>query len=152
MWLGSPAAPDERATEGHIPASHLADLAAICHVSSAMKSRSSRRILVLLLGVFLTLGMSLSAVQAGNLTAKMAMASDMDVTGQGGCTACGDGGGTESSPNCMPTCTASGLALLTGGAIAIAARTSGPPAVAVRLPHGRTFSPEPYPPRAADPM
>src|SRR3546814_2845829 len=45
-----------------------------CHIEG-MKDWPSRRILALLLGVFLALGMSLSAIEAGEMGVQMAMAS-----------------------------------------------------------------------------
>src|SRR3546814_13137411 len=60
-----------------------------------MKLWSSRRFLALFLGVFLALGMGLSAVQAGEMSVQMAMPSDAGAAGQSDCTGCN--GGDDSS-------------------------------------------------------
>ena len=118
-----------------------------------MKRWSSRRVFALLLGVFLALGMSLSAVQAGDMTVKMTLASHMGDSGQGGCDGCGGGDdGNMKTANCMPICTASSTALPPTEVAAFATSADDPPIPGIRLSHGRASSPDPYPPRSTDPV
>jgi len=116
-----------------------------------MKRWSSRRLSALLLAVFLALGMTLSAVQASDMAAKMAMASNMGATGQGGCDACGGGDdGNTKADTCIPMCTASVPALLPSGFVATAPDVADPHVPGYRFVRGRTPSPDPYPPRFTD--
>lgn len=116
-----------------------------------MKRWSSRRVFALFLGVFLALGMSWSAVQAGDMTVKMALASDMGDPGQGTCNGCGDDGGTNAA-NCMPICAASSPALPPVEFVAFATPADDPPIPGFRRSHGRASTPDPYPPRSTDPV
>lgn len=117
-----------------------------------MQSWSARQILVLLLAVFVTTGMALSAIQASEMTAKMAVASDMGASGHDGCKSCPNGSGDNGvkAMTCGAVCVASVLAVLPQAA----------PVLAVPKPvafvadcshlHGRASSPDPYPPRSTD--
>src|SRR3546814_3215952 len=62
-----------------------------------MKDWPSRRILALLLGVFLPLGMSLSAIEAGEMGVQMVMASDAGASGQSDCSGCDSGDGSHAT-------------------------------------------------------
>lgn len=118
-----------------------------------MKRRSSYRVFALFLGAFLALGMGWSAVQAGDMTVKMALASDMSDSGQGGCDACGGGDdGNTNGGNCMPVCTASGPALPPTTFVTLAMTLEDPSTPGIGLPPGRGSTPDPYPPRSTDPV
>lgn len=101
------------------------------------------------LGVFLALGMSLSAVQSSDMAAKMAMASDMGDSGMAGCNACGGGDdGKTKTGACTPMCTASASAMLPVASVATAPETNKQLAPSVPSSRGRASSPDPYPPRS----
>lgn len=118
-----------------------------------MKRHSSRQVFVFLLGVFLALGLSWSAVQAGDMAVKMAMATDMGGSGSGSCDGCGGGDdGNTKAANCMPFCTASSPALPLIELAVFTTAADDPPIPGTRLSHGRAFSPDPYPPRSIDPV
>src|SRR3546814_18367232 len=76
-----------------------------------MKDWPSRRILALLLGVFLALGMSLSAIEAGEMGVQMAMASDAGASGQSDCSGCDSGDGSN-APACSSVLSCSSAAVL----------------------------------------
>ena len=112
--------------------------------------RLSKQLIILLLAVFMTAGMSLSAVQASNMSIKMMdMASSMGNSG-GHCNDCGGPGDS----NGMAACTASGC---------VAPLMAHDPSVEVRdmvsaaIYHlhldvallGMGSNPDPYPPRTS---
>jgi hypothetical protein len=68
---------------------------------------TARWIGLCVLGLLLGLGMGLSAVQAGSMTVKMALAGDIDGSGSGhgGCADCGGSDGPKSG-NCVSICAA----------------------------------------------
>jgi hypothetical protein len=75
------------------------------HTTRVVMHRLSKQLIVLLLAVFVTVGMSLSVVQASNMSIKMMdMASSMGKSGGGSCNDCGGPGDTSS----MAACAASG--------------------------------------------
>lgn len=116
-----------------------------------MKRWSSRRVFTLLLGVFLALGMSLSVVQASDMTAKMAMTSGMSDSGQGGCDACGGGDGNTNAGTCMPMCTAGhGPAVVFLGSYFSALHAVVSSVSYEGRCHGLASAPDPYPPRSID--
>jgi hypothetical protein len=110
---------------------------------------ASRRVFVLLLGTFLALGMSLSAVQAGVMPAKMTMMAGMGAPGH--CDDCGDKGGVgKAATPCTIACVAPVLAVIAQTA---PTKVVHAPALLPRqdsLLLGRAFSPDPGPPRARD--
>ena len=101
--------------------------------------------MVLLLGVFVTLGMGLSTVQANTMAFKMTMTSEMGSSDCGGC-----GGDGAKAMVCMPGCVVSVPALLSQ---ADASGFSLPP-VSFRLQNflmiSRAYPPDPYPPKFSD--
>lgn len=105
-----------------------------------------RRIFVLLLGVFLALGMNLSAVQAGEMPVKMM--SGMGAAGH--CNDCGDNGPVKKMAICSFGCVAPVLAAIpqTTPMRVVQART--PLLRQASLLFGRVSSPDPYPPRSSD--
>jgi hypothetical protein len=113
--------------------------------------RLSKQLIVLLLAVFVTAGMSLSVVQASNMSIKMmGMASSM-AKSSGGCKDCGGPGESKG----MATCAASGC-------VSPAAVNSSSQLVldmaSVTIYHsypdlsllGLDSRPEPYPPRTSN--
>jgi hypothetical protein len=118
----------------------------------AMMTRSSWRLtLALLLAVFVTAGLGLSAVQVSDMAIKMGMSSSMDMPG-GDCASCpGEGPDGSGVVPCTSACLVPVLALVPQGLVAD---------VAVSLPrlspahylslHWRQSPPDPYPPRSSD--
>jgi hypothetical protein len=114
-----------------------------------------RQVFVLALGLLVALGMSLSAVQAGHMAARMAIASDMgasDMAGAGhaGCAGCDDSGGTKDMA-CAPACIApaSAATLPQSWSVTIRQASDLP---SRPCPHllGRAPAPDPTPPRPSD--
>src|SRR5882757_4234568 len=107
----------------------------------------SRRVLVLLLGSFLALGMSLSAVQAGAMPAAMGMASNMGASGH--CNDCGDKGGmAKEMGHCSLSCAAPVLAVIPQTSPTKIAHLPASVPQQASLLLGRAFSPDPGPPRS----
>ncbi len=102
--------------------------------------------MALLLGVFVALGMGLSAVQANDMAIKMTMSSDM-----GGCDGCGGGDDDDRIGGaCSSVCTTPAQAILAPAFPVIAAA-----APKLFLPdywpvHGLVLSPDPNPPKPLD--
>ena len=108
-----------------------------------------RRIFGLLLGTFLALGMNLSVVQTGVMSAPVAMASGLGMPGH--CDKCADkGGAAKAMGNCSLSCAAPVVGVI-------------PQAPSTRVVHltvmaplqdsrlvGQAFSPDPGPPRLRD--
>src|SRR5258708_1732553 len=113
--------------------------------------KPSRQIFALLLGFFVALGVSPSAVQANGMAAKMSVTSGMGASGHGGC----EGGDSGDSG------LAKGMAC---GSICIGPVFAVPPlafslsVIPARVmswreyphPHDRASPPDPYPPRSGD--
>lgn len=117
-----------------------------------MKHWPSRRILALVLGVFLALGMNLSAVQASEMAVQMAMTSDDGSSGQGECDGCG-GSGDDSADavSCAPMLNCSGMAAvlpMERGLMAPQSTEAFSPVASVA--HSLIAPPDPYPPRPPD--
>jgi hypothetical protein len=109
----------------------------------------SRRVFVLLLGIFVVLGMSLSAVQAGEMSVKMTAMSGTGATGH--CKSCGEEGGTaKKMTSCGLGCITPGLALTPQMAPATFLFTSAPPVRRDSLLVGRVTPPDTGPPRISD--
>jgi len=110
---------------------------------------SARRVFILLLGSFLALGMSLSAVQAGVMPAAMDMATGMGASGH--CNDCGDKSGmAKEMGSCSLSCAAPVLAVIpqTSPTKIVHLSASLPQQDSLLL--GRAFSPDPGPPRSHD--
>lgn len=111
---------------------------------------SLRQIFVFMLAVLVTAGLSLSAVQAASAmpqTAKMSMMDGMGMSGDNACKQCGTDIGGAKATVCSSMACVGALAaneqpalgmVLTSGAIFTAAEA---------WLSGRSFAPEPYPPR-----
>ena len=112
-----------------------------------MNRWTRHKILVLLLGVFITLSMGLSGVQANTMAFKMAMPSEMGSNGD--CGGCG-GGDNAKAMVCMPGCVASVPALLPQ--TSAAGLSLSPVTFTLRdlLLSSRAYPPDPYPPRHVD--
>ena len=111
-----------------------------------MKRRSSRQIIALMLGVFLALGMNLSAVQANDMAIDMAISSDMDSGSD-----CGNGSDGDSNGGaCLSVCTTPSLAVLPLAVIVKTAETCNLPLPDYRSTYGQASSPDPHPPRPHD--
>lgn len=63
-----------------------------------MTNWSVRQILAIVLAVFVTVGVSLSVVQASDMAIKMATTSDMGASGHGDCNGCGDNDAGKAKP------------------------------------------------------
>ena len=114
-----------------------------------MKWWSLRPVFCLMIGVFLALGLSLSAAQAADMAVKMATAAHMGAPG--GCDGCdgGDEGAAMTGP-CLPMCTGTGLAVLPAGLTVNSMGVSQALIPGSRVLHERAPSPDPYPPRPID--
>ncbi|MET2832587.1 hypothetical protein [Mesorhizobium shangrilense] len=121
----------------------------------------------MLLAVFVTVGVSMSAVQASTmavnmtmaLKAGMAMASETGMTTPGmgaaddsDCKACVKGTGDNGNPmHCPRTCIAPVLAVLPlEFAVMSAVRAPLPSALPTPFLHGRNSLPDPFPPKSID--
>ncbi|USJ28533.1 hypothetical protein [Ensifer adhaerens] len=117
-----------------------------------MKRWSARKLVAMFLAVFVTVGMSLSAVQATDMSVKMAMTTDMSGSTHDGCPGCPNGGGDHGmkAMMCSVVCAVPVVAVLPQGTsmpavpqpIFFTARDS--------LLHGTRAPPDPYPPRTID--
>ncbi len=111
-----------------------------------MKRYSSQHIIALLLGVFLALGMSLSAVQANDMAINMAMSSDMD-----GCNDCGNGSDSDRNGGaCLSVCTTPSPAVLPPAVTVKTAEAPNLPLLDYQSTYGQASSPDPYPPKPHD--
>lgn len=120
-------------------------------ILDAMSRWSARQIVVLLLAVFVAVGLGLSAVQAGDMTVKMAMASDMADSSHEDCQGCPmDGGDDGAMASCSLACTAPVSALLPKAPTVATTSAPRPRLAAYPVLSGRTARPDPYPPRSSD--
>ena len=114
-----------------------------------MKHWTQHKFFILLLGVFVTLSMSLSNVAANTMTFKMpmtsAMASDMGSSSQKDC---GDCGSTDSKAMvCNSGCIGSVPMMLVQVAVSTPKTTPLSFASLVSRLISRNYPPDPYPPR-----
>jgi hypothetical protein len=133
-----------------------------------MARLSPRHVFALLLAVLVTVGVSLSAVQADIMAvamtsdAGMAIASETGMTSEtvmtmagmaadSDCKACLKGTGDSANPmHCPPTCVAPVLAVLPLEVAVMAAIPAPlPSARPTPLPSGRSSAPDPSPPRSS---
>ena len=107
-----------------------------------------RRARVLVLGLLLALGMSLSVVQAGAMAASMAMsAQQMAATGMGDCSACKDTTSGAKSMICDAACAAAVTATVPQFAALVIRSTVDRPLFQSPMPSGWAASPNPHPPQ-----
>lgn len=114
-----------------------------------MTSWTLRRVSTLLLGLFVALGMSLSAVQAGSMAVGMPMADhQMSAGGTTDCNACKDIPGSAKMTQCDPTCVAPATATLPQSLTLLFERPLDRPLSQGSILSGWTASPNPHPPKA----
>jgi len=119
----------------------------ICHFIKAMQHWSSKRILALSLAVLLALGMSMSALYVGQMSAQMAMASAAAASGQGACGHLGGRGDGTSALSCPSMLYCSCVAILPADR-GIAVRTASEPFASISwFARDLATPPDPYPPR-----
>lgn len=119
------------------------------HLILAMAHWSHRQLFILLLGGLLAFGVSVSVIQAGDMTMKMAMTSNMDASGQDGCGGCGGGDIGDAGANaCASVCTVLTYAMTATGFVVGDVPPSGSPFPTHQLSFGRSSSPDPDPPRS----
>ena len=140
------------ASKSHILVSPLAKRNKGQHTVIVMNSWTRHKFFILLLGVFVTLSMGLSNVEASTMTFKMVttseMASSMGDSSQKDCGGCGS---TDSKAMvCVAGCIASVPVILDQAVISatkIAPLLFAP--LVLRLT-SLTYPPDPYPPRSSD--
>ena len=115
-----------------------------------MTNWSVRQIFALVLGVFVTLGVSLSVVQASDMAVKMATTSDMGASDHGDCHGCGDSHAGKTKPMvCTVACPVSAALPQVGPVAEVSTPTKlALPRTALLL--GSISSLDPYPPRSID--
>ncbi|MDQ6437725.1 hypothetical protein RB623_27045 [Mesorhizobium sp. LHD-90] len=104
----------------------------------------------MLLAALIAIGLSLSSVQAADMTVKMSMTSSMDMSADGDCAGCPDDNPGSKIP-CPAVCVAPVLALVPQGpspAVSVSRLHLEP--VPCLSWHGRQTPPDPYPPRSID--
>ena len=114
-----------------------------------MNRWSVRQVFALFLGVFVTLGMSLSVAQVGAMPIKMTMSFDMGASAHGDCNDCGSSGDADGKAmSCKGVCVTPVLVALPQElpATIISLRTLSPLPKALLVP-GWASPPDPYPPR-----
>jgi hypothetical protein len=111
-----------------------------------MKRRYSKKIVALLLGVFLALGASPSAVHANDMAIDMAMCADMD-----GCNDCGNGSDCDKNGGiCLSGCTTHTPAILDSAVAVKSAEVRDLPSPDYQSTYGPASAPDPHPPRPHD--
>ncbi len=76
-----------------------------------MKHWLGHNLLAILLAVFVSAGLSLSAVQSNNMAIKMSVSFDMDTMSPDGCEGCA-GGGDNGAMGCSASCSVTAFATL----------------------------------------
>lgn len=109
-----------------------------------MRHRTARRIIACLLGLLLSTGMSLSAVQANTMMIEMAIAGDADAVGNG-CAGCA--GDSVSSGDCSSVCAASVFSFPAQTAIPASPLAMTPILSITQLLRGADVAPDPHPPK-----
>jgi hypothetical protein len=112
-----------------------------------MKFSSARRLFVVLLAMFVTLGLSLSSVQASARHVDMAMSGGMDMAKHPDCPNCKGEDGAAKAKACGIVCVAPVLAVLPAPALAISGPRDSLAAMWTDFLHSRSIPPDPYPPR-----
>jgi len=119
-----------------------------CRQTGMMRRWQFRQAYVLMLGLLVALGMSLSAVQASNMAAGMVMSShQMAANGTGNCNGCNDGPGAAKIMMCDAACVAPATATVPQSpALLIEGPVNHPLSQSPTL-SGWTASPNPHPPK-----
>lgn len=115
-----------------------------------MKRWSARQLVVLFLTVFVTVGMSLSVVQANDMALRMSVGSAAGVVGHNSCHGCPPGSRDDGmkAMGCAAICVSPIVANLDQGSFAVPMRKPAP-LLTMRYAalDGRPSAPDPYPPR-----
>lgn len=102
---------------------------------------------MLVLGLLVALGMNLSAVQASNMAAKMAISGEEMASGASGCSSChGDMGGTKTMV-CDAVCVAPVAATVPQTSALPIGRSVDRPSMRAPVLSGWAASPNPHPPK-----
>ena len=114
-----------------------------------MKRWSVRQLFALFLTVFVTVGISLSAVEASGMANKMPMASGMSGSGHDRCQECSGRNGNDGAKVmvCASVCAAMVMAELPQPAPVTPFEKPVSFTVRHAVLHGRESAPDPYPPR-----
>lgn len=113
-----------------------------------MRHWTFRQVYVLVLGLLVALGMSLSAVQASNMAAGMAMPGhQMAAAGAGHCDGCNDNAGGTKMMVCDATCVAPAMATVPQSLALLIERPVDRPFSQGSTLSGWTASPNPHPPK-----
>ena len=113
-----------------------------------MRRAPFRQVYVLMLGLLLALGMSLSVVQASNMAAGMTMSGkQMSASGMGDCSSCKDIPGGGKIMVCDATCAAPVNATLPQFAALLIQLPAERPLSQSPILSGWTASPNPHPPK-----
>jgi hypothetical protein len=115
-----------------------------------MRRTPLHRLHLLVLAAFLGLGLSLSAVQAGIMSAQMEVAAMLPEPGSDECADCegGDDGRVEVG-SCLSVCGAAAHALLPSEPVALPSASRASFQTGYLVLGGRSHSPDPGPPRPA---
>lgn len=123
----------------------------IANLCGAMQRWSARQMLAFFLVVFVTLGMSLSAVRASDMAAKMTMSSEMGGSSHGDCDGCsGDAGKAKAMACASSFCATSVLAVLPQAVAPMPIEKPISFFQRYSLLHGWSSPLDPYPPRSSD--
>jgi hypothetical protein len=113
-----------------------------------MRRTPFRQVYVLMLGLFVALGMSLSVVQASGMAAGMSMSGpQMSATGMGDCSSCKGGPMGAKVMICDASCVAAVNATLPQFAALLIQRAVDRPQSHSPMLSGWTGSPNPHPPQ-----
>jgi hypothetical protein len=110
-----------------------------------MKFSLARRLFVILLATFVTLGLSLSSVQASIRHVEMTMSGGMDMPDHPDCPNCKDQ--AAKAMTCGTVCVAPVLAVLPATALNILDLQNSVAAIWTDFLYSRSVPPDPYPPR-----
>lgn len=109
---------------------------------------SFRQVYVLMFGLFVALGMSLSAVQASNMAAGMTMSGpQMAANDTADCNACKDVPGGAKLMQCDATCVAPAIATVPQSPALLIERAADSPVSQGPTLSSWTASPNPHPPK-----
>lgn len=111
-----------------------------------MKRLSSRKVIALLLGLFLVLGAPLSAVQAGEMADQMVSMDGTVIIGADDCDDCNKDG-ADLAGTCSPICPSASAAVLPSNNLMMIADKSEIRRPDFLVSHERVFTPDPHPPK-----
>ena len=108
---------------------------------------TTRPVLIVLLGLMMVLGQSLSVLSAGEMWTSGIIAVDGDGKASMPCDDRDENGGQGKSVDCQSTCATVGHAMLPAASSLPCVEYIREPAPESRLSAGRTTRPEPHPPK-----